>query len=440
MGEPASSQAMLRAGSASSACLVALALLAPGGVGMADPPRLRTIETTCVDDDATGYATFQSHNQKVISNRRGYFMAYLRRRNEAYTAQQWRLIQSQDGGHTWRTLHEETNATNPPCLETDDADNVYLIRPDWGNAEWAQNKSYLYRFLARDDYARPLVTEIPGSVHGKFALEIDLPRQRLYYFSANNTFHVIGLDGTVRRSIGLLAEGEHAATQYPSLHLDRDGTLYAAWTTQKKGVYLYWDIHVMKSPDGGVTWQKLDGTPLAPPIVCDDTGPTDRVSLNDEFDVHTWLSNFLAKAGKLHFFYESQLTPPRERYVRYDLRTGQPDVDLRPRFGGESLDFCRLDGFFAADPDDPAGPLFCVGNGPQASNRVACLASRDNGATWHDYALSESTFGVLYSITGCRRVTRDGQVIGAFTDTAAGGATERGAKVYFVKIAVTSGP
>ncbi|MBM3477155.1 MAG: hypothetical protein FJX75_28135 [Armatimonadetes bacterium] len=150
---------------------------------MGDAVELRTIETPCIDDDATGYATFQSHNQKVVSNGRGYFVAYLRRRNEAYTAQQWRLVRSRDGGRTWRTLHEETNATNPPCLETDDEDNLYLVRPDW-----AWNQSYLYRFLARDDYATPLVSQIPGSVHGKFALEIDLPRRRLYYFSANNTF------------------------------------------------------------------------------------------------------------------------------------------------------------------------------------------------------------------------------------------------------------
>jgi len=412
----------------------ACALTAVGGIWMGHAAPLAPIETFCVDADATGYATFQSHNQKVVSNGRGYFMAYLRRRNEPYTAQQWRLVWSRDGGRTWSTLHEETNATNPPCLETDEQDNLYLVRPDWGNAEWAQNKSYLYRFLARDDYARPIITEIPNSVHGKFALEIDEPRGQLYYFSANNTFHTIGLEGEVRRSVTLLAEGEHAVTQYPSLHLDRDGVLYAAWTTQKKGVYLYWDIHVMVSPDGGETWGKLDGTPLEPPLVCDDSGPTDRVSLDDEFEAHTWLSNFLARAGKLHCFYESQLQPPRGRYVRYDLATARPDVDLMPRFGGETFEFCRLDGFFAADPDQPEGPLFCVGNGPQTSDRVACLISRDNGATWHDYAVSDATFGPLYSITGCRRVTRDGYVIGAFTETATGGAVGSAAKVYFIRI------
>ena len=40
--------------------------------------RLAPIELTCVDRQATGYATFQSHNQKVLSNRRGIFMTYIR--------------------------------------------------------------------------------------------------------------------------------------------------------------------------------------------------------------------------------------------------------------------------------------------------------------------------------------------------------------------------
>lgn len=53
---------------------------------------LAPIQTTCVDDDATGYATFQSHNQKVLANARGIFMTYIRRRDEPYRAQQWRLL------------------------------------------------------------------------------------------------------------------------------------------------------------------------------------------------------------------------------------------------------------------------------------------------------------------------------------------------------------
>ena len=48
---------------------------------------LTPIDVTLVDGDATGYATFQSHNQKVAWNERGIFITHIRTRNEAYTAQ-----------------------------------------------------------------------------------------------------------------------------------------------------------------------------------------------------------------------------------------------------------------------------------------------------------------------------------------------------------------
>src|SRR5689334_24821614 len=92
---------------------------------------LTRIEMTCVDPAATGYGTFQSHNQKVVANQRGIFMTHIRTRNEAYTAQQWRLSWSRDGGRNFKTLYEATDATNPPVIETDDEDNIYLIRPDF---------------------------------------------------------------------------------------------------------------------------------------------------------------------------------------------------------------------------------------------------------------------------------------------------------------------
>ena len=51
------------------------------------------VEVTCVDDHACGYGTFQSHNQKVVSNANGIFMTYLREDNEKDPAQPnvWRL-------------------------------------------------------------------------------------------------------------------------------------------------------------------------------------------------------------------------------------------------------------------------------------------------------------------------------------------------------------
>jgi hypothetical protein len=119
------------------------------------------IEVVCVDEKATGYGTFQSHNQKVLSNARGIFMTHIRSRNEPYTAQQWRLSRSSDGGRTFQTIYEATHATNPAVIETDDQANLYLIRPDF-----ADGNSYLYFFAAADDYRQPRVTPIPGSAAG----------------------------------------------------------------------------------------------------------------------------------------------------------------------------------------------------------------------------------------------------------------------------------
>lgn len=44
----------------------------------ASSPGLTNIDVTCIDDDATGYATFNSHNQKVVQNENGIFMTHIR--------------------------------------------------------------------------------------------------------------------------------------------------------------------------------------------------------------------------------------------------------------------------------------------------------------------------------------------------------------------------
>jgi len=212
--------------------------------------RLAGVELTFIDAEATGYATFQSHNQKVVSTKGDIFASYLRRRNQAYTAQTWRLVRSRDRGRSFRTIYEATHATNPPVLETDDDGNLYLVRPDFqdGHAD-------LYRFRKAKEFKDPMISKIPGGAAGKFCMLLDRSRERLFYFAHNNTFHVIRLDGTVERRVALLKHGKNAVLQYPLLTLDSRGRLHAAWTTQKHGVYMYWDIHHIVSPDNGRTWK-----------------------------------------------------------------------------------------------------------------------------------------------------------------------------------------
>ena len=384
------------------------------------------IDIVCVDHEATGYATFQSHNQKMVSNAHGIFMTHIRSRNEPYTAQTWRLLRSTDRGETFSSLYEDTHATNPPVLETDEDGNLYLVRVDFLDGD-----AYLYRFRAEKDFRDPEITKIPGGAAGKYAMMYDPGRSQLYFFSHNNTFHIIGPDGQVRRSYNLLQAGENALLQYPMLSLDPDGTLHAAWTTQKHNIYLYWDIHHILSPDGGMTWRNLDGSPCTPPIIADDTGPTLRITQDDEFEAHTWLSSVLVKAGKLHFVYLAQTSPPRQHYMRYDIATGRRDQHHHPQFTGDTLQISGLDGFFASRAEQPDAPLYCVMND---QGHIACLISYDNGQTWHGHAKSTAQFHP-YAIGGCREITDDGYIIGAFTDQSIGTQSlDQTTSVYFLRI------
>lgn len=147
-----------------------------------------SIELTLVDDQAIAYATFQSHNQKVVSNQHGLFITYIRKSNADYTAQQWRLARSTDDSRSFATVLEETRATSAPALETDKRGTLFFARPDFkdGNA-------YLSRLESLSD--KPSVTQLVGGSAGKYCLSLDEPRKQLYYFAHNGTCHVVGGDG-----------------------------------------------------------------------------------------------------------------------------------------------------------------------------------------------------------------------------------------------------
>lgn len=385
-------------------------------------PGMTSIATTVVDASVTGYATFQSHNQKLVANRHGIFLAYVKTRNEAYTAQTWRLLRSRDGGRSFQTVYEATHATNPPVLETDRAGNVFL-----GCVDFTGGDAFLYRFDAAQNYARPKVTRIPRGAAGKYCMLLDERRKQIYWFAHNGTFARVDLASGEVKTTRLLKDGPDAGLQYPSLSLVRDGRLFAAWTTLRHGQYLYWDIHYMVSHDGAATWRVPGGEALELPIVADQHGPAPRITLDDEFEKHTWLAGFMAKDDRLHFLYLAQTTPPRQHYVRCDARTGRKELDVQPELRGTQISLMGLDGFFAADPSVPNSPLYCV---MAWQGRIACLASDDNGATWYDYAVSEGTFNP-YAIGGCRAISPDGYVIGAFTNQSGTFAGQDNSLVFF---------
>ena len=141
-----------------------LCMTVPGMAGSssgAEPAAspLIPIELTQVDDKAIAYATFQSHNQKVVSNRYGIFITYVRSAAENYMAQNWLLAHSSNGGRTFKALFEETRATSAPVLETDRRGELYLTRPDF-----ADGNAYLSRFATPT--AKPVTTTLVGGSAG----------------------------------------------------------------------------------------------------------------------------------------------------------------------------------------------------------------------------------------------------------------------------------
>ena len=403
-------------------CVTILGATTPNPVYAEFPAR---IELTQLDSEVTHYATFQSHNQKVVANQHGIFTSHIRDRDVPYRSQTWRLSRSRDGGTTFTTIIEQTHATNPPVIETDQLGNLYLMRVDFVTGD-----GFLYRFDAANDFEEPTITRVPGAAAGKYSMLLDEPRQRLYFFAHNNSFHRIRFDGTIEYRTDLIRGGKHALLQYPLLALGDDGRLHAGWTTQKRDVYLYWDIHQMQSPDRGATWQDFAGDPIEIPVVADDQGQADRISGDDEFESHTWLSSMAVTGGKAHFAYMAQTDPRREHYLRYDLRTGRRDVHLSPEFRGEQISLLGLSGFFVTEPATP-GLIYFVGND---AGRIACLRSRDNGLSWSDYARTNKNYSP-YAIGGYR-FTHQGGILGTFTQQrATEDVLDFQSDVYFFKIA-----
>lgn len=401
---------------------------------------IQEIEVTCLDEDATPYATFQSHCQKVVSNENGLFLTYLKSRNEEYTAQTWRLLWSTDNGNSFKILYESANATNPPPIETDEENNIYLVYPDLlannvcnidvHSIHYNRNaNSYFMIFNASDNYANPIVTPIKDSAGDKVCMIYDKQRKQFYYLSNNGTFHIIDRNGKVTHRTHIIKKiGSYVSMQYPQLSVDDCGVIHAAWTTELLEEHHYFSVQYMKTVDVGYTWKRIDGASLELPVLCDHEGDTDRITTDEEFAQTTWLSGFMAAQEKLHFIYKAVPHPDLKRlpdelflqgkqhYLRYDIDTGEKDVEIEPEFAGSEISITGWDGFFIVDSRENHSPLFYVA---KQGTRLACLVSHDNGISWKDFAISrklvQNTFSI-YAIGGCREVTKDGYIIGTFTE------------------------
>jgi len=382
------------------------------------------VEVTCVDDKACGYGTFQSHNQKVVSNANGIFMTYLKEDNEKAPDKPnvWRLMRSIDGGKTFSVVYEGRNNGRAPCIETDRAGNLYLAHPEYGSQTKPRKEFLFHRFLASKKYRSPSISVFDDvGCAAKYTMAHDARRKRFYIATQYGQLLTVGENGKLlsKRSV-LNPRGPKGCTQYPLLQVDPAGKLHHAWTTVHRDKSVYWDIHYMLSPDGS-TWFNLKREKLKCPIIPDNTGPTLRVSLLDEFESNTWLSNFMAKDGKAHFIYHARTRPGRQHYMRYDIAGSRRDIHLQSKLRGETITLSGVSGFFASTLAKPKSPLYGV---IQDKGRIACLASIDNGKTWRDHAKSKAKYGP-YALGGAREVTSNGYIIGSFT---------QGKKVYFFRI------
>jgi len=240
----------------------------------------------------------------------------------------------------------------------------------------------------------------------------------------NNPFTALDLNGETLYTTNLYITGQNAKVEYPQLFVDKDGTIHAAWTTENpKKAYLYWSIQYLASDDGGHVWRKMNGTTVQTPVFADDTGLSDRITTDNEFNMQTWLSNFTVKDHKIHFLYNPVLDDPNkiygpgifstEHYMRYDSSTGRKDIDINSTFRGRYISVWGADGFFSHSTKRQKSPLFYVG---RCENRLVCLKSMDNGLTWTDHAISDPFEYDIYAVGGCRYISDDDKIVGTFTE------------------------
>jgi hypothetical protein len=394
---------------------------------------LADVRLTRLASRAPFFATFASHNQRVVETRDGLFVVHLtamypgskwRDGSPLDTKVDWQLLRSTDGGATLARLYagNRQGAHVSPILESDAAGNLYVFEQQFTTLTGGDVG--LLKFSPTLGFTSPTRSVIPGMASDKFSAVYDSALDVFYYGSTGYgpghpaRIATVRATGGVQVSPPLVVEGSHGFLMYPLLALDDRGMLYLAWTSQalpRITRYLYWDIHFMQSPDRGATWTTAAGAPLVLPVPADSDGRADRVTLGPETGTHPWLSGFLPWRGMLHFSYETHGTPPGKHYKRFNTATGRMDVTRFPVFEGNTLRAGGMGGFFTLGREGKKQLLYFVGASPDGAG-VVILASDDAGATWFDYATSRARFHSIYSESGPRRIGPSGNIYGVFTD------------------------
>lgn len=420
--------------------VVAFPLIAAG-----EPPAATTADhSRPVSDDepflftrlsgaAPGFATYQSHNQLVVQNRKGIFAVFLDSdpdSTQVPRTNSWMLMHSTDGGKTFQPIFHAVGHAMAPTVETDEDDNIYVFAATRPEPIDNSNRGQLafHRFDSAQNYRNPSVTLIDlGIFVDKFTAIYDRGRQQFYFAPyLNSPFLVIDKAGRLVKSVRLFTSGPNGLLEYPQLALDHD-KLYLAWTTATPvKPWRYYTIHLIESDDGGVSWSSRATGPLSLPFPSDDTGPVQPVARG------SWLASFRAVDGVLHFMY---LSGNNEIYRRAPPQTPPEDVPAEPwRLNGVGIS--SIDGFFAANRQQTK--LYAVGADLKQQDKqglapLVVLQSVDNGSTWTVRAKSKSMFHP-YAVGGARYIFDGTSIIGIFTNFIGTWTNSRSNEVYFFKV------
>lgn len=144
-----------------------------------DPATVPRMRISTVDDDATGYGTFQSHNQKVVSTSYGIFMTYVKTapfaEDETPT---WRLLLSQGDGETFQPIWEDTHRTYAPAIEAAANGMLYLVHGDE-----AANAAHFYRLSPLTEFVPEPLATVDEAYAQKFSVLLDEACGNLYYLA-----------------------------------------------------------------------------------------------------------------------------------------------------------------------------------------------------------------------------------------------------------------
>ncbi len=355
-----------------------------------------------------GYATAQSHNQLLVGNSRGIFLAYLDAfRHGPEKKSSWTLLHSEDKGGSFRTLYHASGSV-APTVETDEEDNIYVFSSE--EVEGGGGKLVFYKFASSHDFQLQTTKSITITKHfNRINAYYDRGRRLFYFFpDIEAPFMILDKNGEVVRSVQLFFTGSNAILEYP--HLAMDGPdLFLAWTTATPIMpYRYYSIHWMRSHDGGRSWAAPDGGAIQPPIASDDTGPFPAISRG------AWLSSFRATKGALHFMY---LSEGREIYRR--IAPEQPGSSSEPAsWEAEGLGIHSLDGFLTVH--GRSGTIYAIGadyrqQNPEGLAPIIVLKSFDEGKNWHSHARSTALYRP-YALGGPRFTLDHFGIIGMFTN------------------------